>query len=193
MSSWIQPFSNATCHPISRQLISLMPICPVPKAASKNHSSSSQASIVANSLRRLIRILSPPLILTNVLQSSHPRLCFLLRQIPFQLPLRLVRFRCSFLQHHTVSSFPLLHSSQRSHVEMHAVHTSAARAAALLASSLSPDAAFDPPNVWPWPVVLGMVARGVEEWGGAEPTVRPGWEKGSGLEGLPQRLPIAEA
>ena len=82
---------------------------------------------------------------------------------------------------------------------MHAVHTSAARAAALLASSLSLDAAFDPPNVWPWPwpwpwpVVWGIVARGVEEGFGAEPTMRPGWEKGSGLEGLPQRLPIVGA
>ncbi len=26
--------------------------------------------------------------------------------------------------------------------------------------------------------------------GGAEPTVRPGWEKGSGEDSLPQRLPI---
>ena len=76
---------------------------------------------------------------------------------------------------------------------MHAVHTSAARAAALLASSLSLDAAFDPPNVWPWPVVWGIVARGVEEGFGAEPTVRPGGEKGSGLDGLPQRLPIVGA
>ena len=34
------------------------------------------------------------------------------------------------------------------------------------------------------------MARGAVEGGGADPTVRPGWEKGSDLEGLPQRLPI---
>lgn len=67
--------------------------------------------------------------------------------------------------------------------------TSAALAAAFLASSLSP--VLDPPKVWPWPVILGTPARGADCEGGVEPTVRPGCEKGSdSLEGLPQRFPI---
>lgn len=69
------------------------------------------------------------------------------------------------------------------------ISTSAALAAALLASLPSPP--DEPPNFWPWLLIFGTEARGFDCRGGAEPTGRPGWEKGSfSLEGLPQRLPI---
>lgn len=41
-------------------------------------------------------------------------------------------------------------------------------------------------------MILGTGARGFEDEGGAEPTVRPGWEKGSEvLDSLPQSAPMA--
>jgi len=47
--------------------------------------------------------------------------------------------------------------------------------------------------VWPGPLILGTVARGAVCDGGAEPTVRPGWENGSDdLDSLPQMFPIAQ-
>jgi len=70
--------------------------------------------------------------------------------------------------------------------------TSAACAAALRASDVSlPD---EPPSVLPgaWELILGTGARGFEDEGGAEPTVRPGWEKGSEVfDSLPQSAPMA--
>lgn len=78
---------------------------------------------------------------------------------------------------------------KRKRREEQSVRTSAARAAALLASLISPP--DEPPSFWPWLLILGTETRGFDCGGGAEPTVRPGWEKGSlSLEGLPQRLPI---
>ena len=69
------------------------------------------------------------------------------------------------------------------------VRTSAALAAALLASP--PSLADEPPNFWPWLLILGTEARGFDCGGGAESSVRPGWEKGSfSWESLPHRLPI---
>ena len=98
-------------------------------------------------------------------------------------------------------------------------HTSAALAAALIASGLSPLSftPSPPPSVWPPPpppapapppplllIFCGTGARGFWFWfvdadADAEPSVRPGREKGSVVgfeggeveeEGLPQRLPI---
>lgn len=66
--------------------------------------------------------------------------------------------------------------------------TSAALAAALRASSLS--LRVVPPRVWPWPLIFGTGARDGCWGGGAVETVRPGWEKGSESDCLPQRLPI---
>lgn len=61
------------------------------------HPSLSLILIVIDGLGSLVGIPSPPLILTYVLQRPCPRLLLLLCQIPFQLPLRLVGFRISFL------------------------------------------------------------------------------------------------
>ena len=69
--------------------------------------------------------------------------------------------------------------------------TSAALAAARRASDVS--APSDPPRVLPgvFELILGARARGFDEEGGAEPTVRPGWENGSeSLDSFPQRAPM---
>ena len=95
-----------------------------------------RSSVVAYSLRCLICVPLPSLISTDIFQRPDSSLCLLFRQIPFKFAFWLIRFCCSFLQ-------PESHFSPA--LWRRIALTSAALAAAFLASSLSP--ALDPPSV----------------------------------------------
>lgn len=95
-----------------------------------------RSSVVAYSLRCLICVPLPSLISTDIFQCPDSSLCLLFRQVPFKLAFWLIRFCCSFLQPESDFSPALWRRIAL---------TSAALAAAFLASSLSP--ALDPPSV----------------------------------------------
>lgn len=134
-------------------------------------------------LRCLIRGTYLPLLLRHRLQRVRPSLLPLFRQRLPQLALwRGVGPRCSVLS-------PIISSASQ---PTPSSHTSAAFAAAALASEASL-AVVGPPSDLPGPELIleGIVARG-GDCGGGSPRVRPGWPHGSSaLDGLPKQFPIA--